>query len=146
MPSATITSATIASTRVNPAARARSTRRIAVLRDRELAVELARQRVAAREARTGHVELEGRELAAREDHHLRRGIFFSVDRRERLLEPDVLAVELEREIELFAWQRVLVEQAIARDLEPLELLVVVGVEAIAAGREHQAVVAALHQC
>ena len=43
IPSATMTSATIASSRVKPRARETSTRRIAVLRHGELAVELASQ-------------------------------------------------------------------------------------------------------
>src|SRR5262249_31960657 len=65
MPSATITSATIASSRVKPRVRASSTRRIAFLRDGELAVEVARQREMPADAFPRDVEHERRDLAAR---------------------------------------------------------------------------------
>src|SRR6516225_3296964 len=97
MPSATITRATIASSRVNPAVRARSTRRIAVLRDGELAVEVAGQREMAADAGTRDVEHERRDLAAREDHDLRLRVLLAIDRLELLLQLYVLAVERERQ-------------------------------------------------
>src|SRR4051812_7140665 len=112
MPSATITSATIASSSVKPPARGSSPRRIAFLRDRQLAVEVAGQRKMPADAFTGDVEHERRDLAAREDHDLGLRVLLAVDRLEFFLKLHVLAIESERQHQLVA-DRMLGEQLVA---------------------------------
>src|SRR5512138_3440588 len=126
MPSATMMSATIASSSVNPSFPVLSTAIETCFCALERAVELAGQLEPARKTVARDFEPERRDFAARQQHHLRLRLL-EIHALEVSLQLHVLAVQYEIHEEL-RMQVVRLQQLVVRHVDPCELRVVIHVE------------------